>query len=83
MRQINGLTRLAMDLNEPLAVIESLTFRLELAHADIGALSKKHDERPHRRSLERSRRAHRALSNDVGALSNSLVDLEGDFDVLS
>ncbi len=29
LRQVNGRTRLAVDLNEPLALIESLTTRLD------------------------------------------------------
>ena len=45
LRQINGRTRLTVELNEPLGLIESLTSYLELADADIGALSNDTGER--------------------------------------
>jgi hypothetical protein len=35
LRQVNGRTRLPVDLSEPLGLIESLTSRLELADAEI------------------------------------------------
>jgi hypothetical protein len=38
LRQVNGRTRLTVDLSEPLGLIESLTTRLELTDADLGAL---------------------------------------------
>ncbi len=56
-----------MDLSEPLALIETLSSRLELTDADIGDLGGRIG----------------ALSNDVSALSNSLVGLEGDVRALS
>ncbi len=59
LRQVNGRARLAVDLSEPLALIESLTSHLELTDADIGALSN---------SLV-------GLEGDVGALSNDLNTL--------
>jgi hypothetical protein len=38
LRQVNGRTRLTVDLSEPLGLIESLTTRLELTDGDLGAL---------------------------------------------
>ena len=38
LRQVNGRTRLTVDLSEPLGLIESLTTRLEVTDADLGAL---------------------------------------------
>ena len=38
MREVNGRKRLAVDLSEPLGLIESLTSRLEPVDADIGSL---------------------------------------------
>ncbi len=38
LRQVNGRTRLAVDLSEPLALIESLPSHFELTDADISAL---------------------------------------------
>ncbi len=38
MRQVNGRTWLTVDLNEPLGLIESLTNRLEVTDAGLGAL---------------------------------------------
>ncbi len=35
MRQVNGRTRMAVDLSEPLGLIESITSRIELADAEI------------------------------------------------
>ncbi len=52
LRRVDGRSRMPVDLNEPLELIESLRCRLELEDADLGALS------------------------------NSLVGLEGDVDIL-
>ncbi len=37
MRQVNGRTRLTVDLSEPLGLIESLTTRLEVTDANLDA----------------------------------------------
>ncbi len=74
MRRVNDRTRLAVDLGEPLAIIESLTSRLELTDADLGALSN---------SLVGPEGDVGALSRDVSALSNNHVGLKEDVSVLS
>ena len=61
-----------MDLSEPLGLIESLTSRLDLAAADIGALSNDLGGRIGALSNDMGGRIG-ALSNDLGALSNSLI----------
>jgi hypothetical protein len=38
LRQVNGRTRLTVDLSEPLGLIVSLIIRLEVTDADLGAL---------------------------------------------
>jgi len=65
-----------VDLSEPLVLIESLTSRLELADADIGALSSDLGGCIGALSNDMGGRIG-ALSNDlggrIGALSNSLI----------
>jgi len=82
LRQINRRTRRAVDLSKPMVLIESLTSRLEQADADIGALSNDLGGRIGALSNDLGGRIG-ALSNDMGPMSNSLIELEGDFDALS
>ena len=72
MRQVSGQTRPAVDLIEPRELIESLISRLDMADADIGALSNDLGGRIGALSNDLIGRIG-ALSNDVGALSNSLI----------